>query len=191
MLHTEQRDDHWLYEQQFARWKRGALSDAQARKVNRLIEQSVKLKATSETILALAEKITPYTIDKIMATDNDKLGLKAMSGEIDRPGSHELPADMTPPVQDPGTTKTLTDTDKSRLAEQIDERVTTILRRAAPTSISSSAWRTVNTTPKARVFAAVTWQRWTACLRTVHLQDSGAVAAHRFRCQSTPSPCRQ
>ena len=34
VLHTEQCDDHWLYEQQFARWKRGALSDSQAREVN-------------------------------------------------------------------------------------------------------------------------------------------------------------
>ena len=129
VLHTEQRDDHWLYEQQFARWKRGALSDSQAREVNRLIEQSVTLKATNETILALAEKIAPYTIDKIMAMDDDELGLKAMFGEIDRPGSHELPADMTPPVQDPGTTKTLTDADKRQLAERIDKRVATILKK--------------------------------------------------------------
>lgn len=60
--------------------------------------------------------------------DDEELGLKVMSGEMDRPGSHELPADMTPPVQDPGTTKALTDTDKRRLAEQIDERVTTLLK---------------------------------------------------------------
>ena len=30
VLHTEQHDDHWLYEEQFARWKREAISDSQA-----------------------------------------------------------------------------------------------------------------------------------------------------------------
>ena len=59
-----------MYEQQFARWKREAFSDSRAREINRLIEQSVKLKSTNETILTLAEKITPCTIDKIMAMDD-------------------------------------------------------------------------------------------------------------------------
>lgn len=78
-LHTEQLDDHWLYEQQFARWKRGTLSESQAREVNRLIETSLKLKATNEKILALAEKIAPFTIDKIMAMSDLELGLKVMT----------------------------------------------------------------------------------------------------------------
>ncbi|MFT4727100.1 MAG: hypothetical protein ACI9UN_001595 [Granulosicoccus sp.] len=56
VLHTEQRDDHWLYEQQFARWKRGTLSDSQAKEANRLIDQSVNLKAINEKILALAKR---------------------------------------------------------------------------------------------------------------------------------------
>jgi len=78
ILHTEQLEDHWLYEQQFARWKRGTLTDSQAREVNRLLEQSLKLKNTNEKILALAEKIAPLTIDKIMAMSDLELGLKMM-----------------------------------------------------------------------------------------------------------------
>lgn len=128
VLHTEQRDDHWLYEQQFARWKRGTLSDSQAQEVNRLIDQSIKLKAINEKILALAEKIAPYTIDKIMAMDDFELGLKVMSGEIDRPGSKLLPADMPPPVHGPGAAKTFTYADKCQLAERIHKRVTLILK---------------------------------------------------------------
>ncbi len=65
-----------------------------------------------EEILALAEKIASYTIDKIMAMDDEELGLKVMSGEIDRPGSPSLSNDITPPVQGPDTSKTLTDADK-------------------------------------------------------------------------------
>ncbi len=81
VLHTEQRDDHWLYAEQFARWKREMLSESQAREVNQLIAQSLKLKVTNEKILALAQKIAPYTIDKIMAMDDYELGLKVMTKE--------------------------------------------------------------------------------------------------------------
>ena len=31
VLHTEQLDDHWLYEEQFARWKRGTLDQVEAK----------------------------------------------------------------------------------------------------------------------------------------------------------------
>ncbi len=41
VLHTEQRDDHWLYEQQFARWKRGTLSDSQTSRNSWPISASV------------------------------------------------------------------------------------------------------------------------------------------------------
>lgn len=77
-LHTEQLDDHWLYEQQFARWTHGTLSESQARDVGRLIEKSLQLKTKNEEILALAEKIAPFTIDKIMAMSDLELGLKVM-----------------------------------------------------------------------------------------------------------------
>lgn len=124
VLHTEQRDDHWLYEQQFARWKRGTLSDSQAREVNRLIDQSTKLKAINEKILVLADKIAPYTIDKIMAMDDYEIGLKVMSGELDSHGNNLLPAEMTTPAKDQDTAKTLTYTDKCQLAERIHRRIT-------------------------------------------------------------------
>ncbi len=124
VLHTEQRDDHWLYEQQFARWKRGALSDSQAREVNRLIDQSIKLKAINEKILVLAEKIAPYTIDKIMAMDDYEIGLKVMSGEIDSHGNNLLPAEINSPAKGQDTAKTLTYADKCQLAERIHKRIT-------------------------------------------------------------------
>ena len=128
-LHTEQRDDHWLFEEQFARWKRGTLSDAQTRTVNRLIEQSQKLKALNEKILALAEKLAPHTIDNIMAMDDYELGLKVLSGEIDRPGRYLLPVDVTSPAQDPDAAHTLTQAQRRRLAERIHKRVTKILKK--------------------------------------------------------------
>ncbi|MFT5896113.1 MAG: hypothetical protein ACI8VW_002996 [bacterium] len=41
-----------------------------------MIAQSLKLKATKEITLALAEKIAPFTIDKIMVMGDFDLGLK-------------------------------------------------------------------------------------------------------------------
>jgi len=77
-LHTKQRDSHWLYVERSARWKRGKLNRSQSIKVDRLIAQSLTLKERNEEILALAEKIAPHTIERVMAVDNIELGLKAL-----------------------------------------------------------------------------------------------------------------
>lgn len=39
-LYSEQLDDRLLFEAQFARWKRGRLSDTEAKEVDRLVRQS-------------------------------------------------------------------------------------------------------------------------------------------------------
>ena len=95
-VHSEQLDDHWLYEEQFSRWQQGTLSDAETIEVNRLRSQSATLKATNEKILAIAEKIAPYTIDKIRAMDDRELGLKVLSGEINGPGADSEVAFASP-----------------------------------------------------------------------------------------------
>lgn len=78
-LHTEQLDSHWLYVEQFARWKRGKLNRSQSIEVDRLIAQSLTLKAKNEEILALVEKIAPHTIERVMAVDDIELGIKALT----------------------------------------------------------------------------------------------------------------
>ncbi len=70
VLHTEQRDYHWLYREQFARWQRGKLNASQGRDVNRLIARYKALQATHVEILAFAEKIAPFTIDSLMVMDD-------------------------------------------------------------------------------------------------------------------------
>ena len=114
-LHSEQRDDHWLYEEQFARWKRGTLTDGEATEVNRLIDQSTILKATNEKIVALAEKIAPYTIDKILAVNPADLGRRTLSGEIKHP-AHDAALPLTSP-------------DTRRLVERIDKKVAEIVTK--------------------------------------------------------------
>lgn len=73
VLHTEQLDDHWLYEEQFARWKRGTLDQVEAKEVNRLIDQTTRLKTTNEKILALAEQLAPYTIESKRTMTDSKI----------------------------------------------------------------------------------------------------------------------
>lgn len=46
--YSVQLADHWLFEEQFARWKRSGLTPAQEQEVDRLIAQSTKLQATNE-----------------------------------------------------------------------------------------------------------------------------------------------
>ena len=71
-LHTEQRDSHWLYVEQFARWQRGKLNHSQSIEVDRLIAQSLTLKEKNEAILALVEKIAPHIVCSLMALEDDE-----------------------------------------------------------------------------------------------------------------------
>lgn len=83
--YSVQLGDHWLFEEQFARWKRSGLTPAQEREVDRLIAQSIKLQATNEEILKLARSIEHSTINKIMEMDEIELLDALVSGKIKPP----------------------------------------------------------------------------------------------------------
>ncbi|MGI9284857.1 MAG: hypothetical protein ACR2P1_05680 [Pseudomonadales bacterium] len=82
----EQLRDHWLFEEQFARWRKGNLSDEEERELDRLIMQSSKLKDTNEEILRIAHNMEHATIDKIMELDDAELALAVLSGKVKPPG---------------------------------------------------------------------------------------------------------
>jgi len=84
-LHGNQLKDHWLFEEQFARWKREQLSNAQAKEVDRLTHQSSKLKGTNEEILEIVHPLGESTIDKIMPMDEVELALGVLSGRLRPP----------------------------------------------------------------------------------------------------------
>jgi len=84
-LNDNQMQDHWLFEEQFARWKREPLSHAQAKEVDRLTQQSSKLKGTNEAIRAIVHRLAESTIDKIMAMDETELALAVLSGKLKPP----------------------------------------------------------------------------------------------------------
>lgn len=84
-LHGRQLEDHWLFEEQFARWKREPLSEAQSQEIGRLARQTAKLKRTNEAILDLVRRLGDSTIDKIMAMDDAELALAVLSGQLKPP----------------------------------------------------------------------------------------------------------
>lgn len=82
-LYTKQLDDHWLFEEQYARWRHEDLTVSEEKEVERLIQQSSKLRVVTEEILHLASSIAGSTIEKILAMDEAELALKVLSGELD------------------------------------------------------------------------------------------------------------
>ena len=84
-LYSNQLENHWLFEEQFTRWKQGNLCDAEEVEIDRLVKQSSKLKEVNEEILKLARSFEHVTIDKIMAMDEIDLTEAMLSGKIKPP----------------------------------------------------------------------------------------------------------
>ena len=80
-----QLKDHWLFEEQFARWKMDNLSVEEDKEISRLTEQSSKLKDTNEEILRIAHSVEHATIDKIVDMDEAELAIAVLSGKIKPP----------------------------------------------------------------------------------------------------------
>jgi len=81
-LYSEQLEDHWLFEAQFARWKQDTLSYAEEKDVNQLIKLSTKLKQTNENIINIIHAIEDKTMDKIGAMNNRELAEAVFYGEL-------------------------------------------------------------------------------------------------------------
>ena len=84
-LYNNQIEDAWLFEQQFTRWKKGNLTDAEKREVDRLAAQSSKITTTNKEILKIAHSIEHATIDEIVGMDELELLDALVSGKIKPP----------------------------------------------------------------------------------------------------------
>lgn len=84
-LYNNQLDDQQFFDEQFSRWQQGQLSDAEAKKIKRLVKQSATLKAVNEEILEIAHSIKHETIDQILAMDEFELAIAVLSGKIKPP----------------------------------------------------------------------------------------------------------
>ena len=80
-VYTAQRDDHWLYEEQLARWRQEPLSPTQQEEVERLEKQGARLRETLDATLALADELAQGTIEKVLAKSDLEVGLEAFLGK--------------------------------------------------------------------------------------------------------------
>ncbi len=83
-VHTDQLDDHWLFEQQLSRWSQDELSATQRCEAERLQTQAVKLQEVLQAILAFAEARKPNTIEKVLAKSDVEVAVDFLSGKLRR-----------------------------------------------------------------------------------------------------------
>lgn len=81
-LYTEQQDDHWVMEEQLARWKKLNLSEAQRQEIERLEGQLARDKELIEAVLELADELKEGTIEKMLGKDDAELGLEELLRQL-------------------------------------------------------------------------------------------------------------
>ena len=80
--YTQQQGDLWLYAEQLTRWEAQARTPAQRAEVAELTQRLATLRANIATILDLAARLKPQTIDTILARSDAELGLDALLGAV-------------------------------------------------------------------------------------------------------------
>ena len=80
-VHTDQLEDHWLFQEQLSRWAREDLRAEQRREVERFQLQTTKLKEVLEAILAFAEELKEGTIEKVLGKSDIELAVDFLSGK--------------------------------------------------------------------------------------------------------------
>ena len=91
-LHEEKKEFIANYKRQFALWRKEKLHPKQLIILEDLEEKLPALETINEQVLALAYEIQPYTIDKILAMDEEKLAQLHLSGK------RKAPFETTSPI---------------------------------------------------------------------------------------------
>ena len=78
-VHTTQRNDLWLYEEQLAQWQHAA--PAQETEIKRLQQQLDRLRSVLSGCLALADEIAEGTIEKVMGKSDIEMAVDFLSGK--------------------------------------------------------------------------------------------------------------
>ncbi|MGH7748633.1 MAG: hypothetical protein ACREQ5_28320 [Candidatus Dormibacteria bacterium] len=69
-----------LYDEQFARWRKGPLTPTQRREVERLAAQVARNREVADSTLVLAEELKGSTINAILGMSDLELGLEFLGG---------------------------------------------------------------------------------------------------------------
>jgi hypothetical protein len=66
-VHTTQRNDLWLYEEQLSRWQEAAPTPAQSEEIIRLQDQLDRLRSVLTSCLDLTDGLKEATLEKVPA----------------------------------------------------------------------------------------------------------------------------
>jgi len=72
---TVQKNDLWVFEEQLKRWNAQSLTPRQQAEVQRLTTQMAQLRQVIGDILALADELKKGTIEQVLGTSDEELGL--------------------------------------------------------------------------------------------------------------------
>jgi hypothetical protein len=85
---TEEIEFLNVHDEQLARWRKGTLTPAQRREVERLGGQVARNREVTTAILELAEDLKAITIDAVLAQSDLELGLEHLAGLFPPPREH-------------------------------------------------------------------------------------------------------
>ncbi len=92
-VHTTQRNDLWLYEEQLSRWQDTTPTPAQETEIKRLQQQLDRLKGVLTACLALADELAEETIEKVLGKSDVGLAIESSpDGASSERLAYSLPA---------------------------------------------------------------------------------------------------
>jgi hypothetical protein len=80
-VHTTQRNDLWLYEEQLSRWQEAAPTPSQSEEIKRLQGQLDRLRSVLTACLTLADTLAEGTIEKVLGKSDVELAIELLSGK--------------------------------------------------------------------------------------------------------------
>jgi hypothetical protein len=83
-VHTTQRNDLWLYEEQLSRWQEALPTPAQRDEIIRLQGQLDRLRSVLTACLALTDALAEGTIEKVLEKSDVELAMDVLSGKLKR-----------------------------------------------------------------------------------------------------------
>ena len=79
-LYTEQQEDYPLYAEQLRRWLLASPTPPQRASIERLRVVLEQMTLTVKRLLALAHKLSQFTIERVMAMSDEQVGILTMTG---------------------------------------------------------------------------------------------------------------
>ncbi len=80
-VHTTQRNDLWLYEEQLSRWQHAEPTPAQETEIKRLQRQLDRLHSILTVCLALTDELKEGTIEKVLGKSDVALAIEVLTGK--------------------------------------------------------------------------------------------------------------